>query len=193
MFSDTHCHLNLTSVVEIKEAEKMGVKPILVAGTDLESSSESVHLAADYPSLLACVGLHPWKADQYNDKTLVRLGELSVSDRVVAISEIGLDYMGRRTAAGEYTTACVSKDVQRKVFRLQLRLAKELGLPVIVHERGALNDVLRMIVKEKIEICGSVIHGFSGGIGEARRCIGVGAYLSNRPTCTEQGGQHGLH
>ena len=180
MFSDAHCHVDHMSVAEIREAERLGVRPILVAGTDLESSWESVRLAADHPSLLACVGLHPWRADRYNENMLARLREMSASDKVAAISETGLDYVGRRATAGDYTTEILSKEVQVRAFRAQLRLAEEAVLPVITHERGALDDVLRTVTEEKPSR-GFVIHGFSGVIGDARRCIGAGAHLSIGP------------
>jgi len=190
-FSDAHCHVDHASVARIIEAEDLGVTLILVAGTDIESSRESVSLAADHSSLLACVGLHPWRADQFNEETLARLEELLASDRVAAISEIGLDYVGRRTGAGAYTTETVGREVQLRAFRAQLLLAEEAALPTIIHERGALDDVLRVVAEEKPSH-GFAIHGFLGTVGEARRCIGAGAYLSIGPRALNMANNEGF-
>jgi len=181
MFSDAHCHLDSTSVVEIEEARKNNIKPILVAGTDLNSSTETIHLASKYSSLYACIGIHPWKADQYNEKTLVELKGLASSNKVAAISEIGLDYFGRRTSMGEFTTECVSREIQVNVFHNQLRLAKNLELPVIIHDRASTEDILQILAKENNAQYGAVIHGFSGDIDIAQRYIELGTYLSIGP------------
>jgi len=181
MFSDAHSHLDFTAIKEIEEAKKYNVEPILVAGTDIHSSEIAIRLAQEYSSIFACIGLHPWKADQYNEKTLVELKGLASSNKVAAISEIGLDYFGRRTSTGEFTTECVSRETQMNVFHNQLGLAKDLELPVIIHERASTEDILQILAKENNAEYGAVIHGFSGDINIAQRYIELGTYLSIGP------------
>ena len=96
----------------------------------------------------------------------------------MAISEIGLDYVGRRTPQWEFTEDYVDPEVQKTALREQIRLARELGLPVLVHDRTPGEEVLDILDEEGIIEVGAAIHGFSKGPDYARRCVEMGVYLS---------------
>lgn len=178
MFSDCHCHLRDVSDETIKDAEENGFELLLNSGTDLKSSEKAVKTAKKYHIIKACVGIHPWNADQYNEEARKKLKELAANTEVIAISEIGLDYVGRRNSKREYVNEYIDPDIQRTAFREQLRLAKELGLPVLVHDRTPDNEVLDILEEEGIAEVGAAIHGFSKDLAYANRCINMGVYIS---------------
>lgn len=178
MFSDSHCHLRGPSDEAVEEAEKAGVELVLTAGIDLSSSEQAVLTAKRYRIVKACVGIHPWNADQYSGDARRRLRELAADEMVVAISEIGLDYVGRRDSEGRYVTQYIDEEIQWTAFREQLGLAKELGLPVLVHDRTPDQEVLDILEEEGSAETGAAIHGFSKGPAYAQRCVDMGVYLS---------------
>jgi TatD DNase family protein len=146
-----------------------------------------VNAASKYNSVYGCVGIHPWRADEYNEEALNKLVDLSSSPRVVAISEIGLDYVGRRTPEWESTSKYIDKEIQRNAFCEQIYLAKKRKLPVLVHDRVPDNEVLDVLVKTGIIDFGAAIHGFSKGPEYAERCVELGIYLSIGKRTIEQG------
>jgi len=182
LFSECHCHLRSPSedVIRqtIEEAEKLEVELVLDAGIDTASSELAIQNASRYSIVRACVGIHPWNADQYSQETLKKLKTLASKAEVVAISEIGLDYVGRRNRAGTYINEYVDKSIQQTAFRGQLRLAKELQLPVIIHDRTPTQEVLDILREEGNAKTGAVIHGFSKDYTYAKKCIDMGIYLS---------------
>ena len=178
MFSDSHCHLR--GVIEdiVKEVEEAGVELVLNAGIDMESSEEAVKTASKFSIVKAYVGIHPWYADSYNPESLKRLRELAKGDEVVAISEIGQDFTGRMTREWVRTGEYIDPEIQREAFRAQLRLAKELGLPVLVHDRVPDQEILDILEDERMEEVGAAIHGFTKGLDYAGRAMDMGVYLS---------------
>ena len=143
-----------------------GVALILDPGCDLESSRAAIALAEQYPHIYAAVGYHPENCAPYTDADLDILRRLAQHPKVVAIGEIGLDY---------YWEQNPPKEFQQAVFRAQLALARELSLPVIVHDRDAHADCLA-IVKEFPEVRG-VFHCYSGSVEMARELWKLGWYL----------------
>lgn len=141
MLSDVHAHFYRYMVpsedlnVAIRRAEKMGVKMILIAGVDMETSIKTVNIARVHDSLFACVGVHPWYSDTFNDAVYDKLRSLTKEKKVVAISETGIDFVVRRDNV--YSMAFVKghlpKEIQNKAFVSQIKLAKEAKLPIIVH------------------------------------------------------------
>jgi len=178
MFSEAHGHLRGDVDSAVMRAENAGVELILVAGIDLASSEKAVSLAARYKPVKACVGIHPWNADEYGGRARERLLELASKDGVVAISEIGLDAVGRRNRSGEYVNEPLPMDVQLKAFFGQLNLAKEVDLPVIVHDRMPGEEVLNYLEERDVGSLGSAIHGFDKDETYAERFTAMGAYLS---------------
>ena len=163
---------------------------ILVAGIDVESSTEAVAIANQHSSIKACVGIHPWRADTFSPGAIDELLELSQDPEVVAISEIGLDYVGRRTAEWEFTEEYVDPDIQRRSIREQIALAIDRRLPVLVHDRTPTEEVLDILEETGILGIGAAIHGFSKGPDYARRCVEMGVYLSIGKRTIEQGEEY---
>jgi TatD DNase family protein len=152
MLIDTHCHLNFAAFEEdwretAGAAVKAGVTKMIVVGTDLTSSQKAVELAANHPALYAAVGFHPHHAKSLTVSQLRsvtnRLKELAQNKKVVAIGECGLDYyVYQKTKYPETAVTEKIKVLQKKLFGQQIQLAKELNLPLIVHNRSAGNDTL---------------------------------------------------
>jgi len=170
---DTHAHLDngrfaadRTQVVDA--AKTAGVNHILTIGCDLASSKTSVEIASTYDEVYAAVGIHPHAAREATDEVMAELKALALQDKVVAIGEMGLDY---------YRDHC-PHDIQQTAFRRQIALAIELNLPIIVHDRDAHQDVLRILQEEQAQQVGGVLHCFSGDLAMAKACIELGFYIS---------------
>lgn len=167
MLADTHCHLNFEWFDEdreavIQRARMAGVDRILNPGIDLESSRTAVALAQQVEEVYAAIGVHPNDALTWNDETADALRELAGQPKVVAIGEIGLDYYRDRAP----------RNLQRDVFQEQLRLAAELSLPVVIHNREATADVVEILREWQVELLSTntllagapgVLHSFSAG------------------------------
>ncbi len=175
---DSHAHIYYKDYADdlgdmLKRAEDAGVKAILVVGTDIESSRQSVAMAQKYPQLYAAVGIHPHDASRVTEKCYDILRDLAQSsEKVVAIGEIGLDFYRDRSP----------RDEQEKVFRRFLQMADELGKPVIIHDRDAHERILAVLREEKVRQ--GVLHCFSGDAAMAAEVIEMGFYISIPGTIT---------
>lgn len=178
MFSESHCHLRNVTDDAIKEAEKAGVELVLTAGIDVASSEEAAKTAAKYGIVKGCVGIHPWYADSCSLESLKRLRELAREDEVVAISEIGLDYVGRMTREWVRTSEYIDPEIQIEAFRAQLGLAKEMDLPALIHDRTPSQEILDILEEEGVNEFGAAIHGFTKDLVYAKRAVGMDVYLS---------------
>ena len=171
MLFDTHAHLNDPAFDPDREElmasfASTGVGLVMNAGCSLESSRDIVQMAEKYPWLYASVGSHPDSADEVNETVVEEYRKLcKLSNKVKAIGEIGLDYYYED----------IPREIQQRAFRLQMELAKELDMPVIVHERDAHNDGLA-IVKEFPTVKG-VFHCYSGSAEMARQLVNLGWYI----------------
>ncbi|NLC39138.1 MAG: TatD family hydrolase [Clostridia bacterium] len=171
--ADTHVHLNDRQYKDdweetVKRAQEAGVVLMINVGYDLPSSRRAVQMAQGRDGLYAAVGIHPHDALTLNEAALAELRSLAGHPRVVAVGEMGLDYYRDLSP----------REVQRKAFRQQLRLARELGKPVIIHDRDAHGDVLKILREEKAQELGGVLHCFSGSWEMAREAIKMGFYIS---------------
>ena len=128
-----------------------GVSFIVNAGDSIKSGEASVALSAKYPFVYAAVGVHPHNAKDFDENTLARLKKLCENEKVVAVGEIGLDY--------HYDFS--PRDVQKYVFREQIRFAREQNLPIVIHERDALRDTLDILKENKGKIKRGLWHCFS--------------------------------
>jgi len=171
MYFDTHAHYDdeafdadRDSVIQSLPAA--GVSLVLNAASDLNSSFETVALAEKYPFFYAAVGIHPHEASTMSREALDKLRALTLNKKVVAIGEIGLDYYYNFSPREE----------QKEAFRLQMALAQELNLPVIVHDRDAHEDILE-IVRAFPGVRG-VFHCYSGSLETAKELVKLGWYLS---------------
>jgi TatD DNase family protein len=178
LYSESHCHLRNVTEEGITDAKKAGIELILTAGIDMMSSEGAVKTARKFDIVKGCVGIHPWYADEHSPENLEKLKELAQKSSVVAISEIGLDFAGRRTRQGERSTEVIDPDLQRIALRAQIGLAKDLGLPVLVHDRAPDQEVLDILEDEGIIDVGAAIHGFTKGPEYAKRAVELGTYLS---------------
>lgn len=166
---DSHCHLEmfkeeLSDVV--RRAYDSGVSTIVTVASDVESLDEVVKIAEQYPMVYATVGIHPHDAKDFNDKVLKKIFELSRHPKVIAIGEIGLDY--------HYDNS--PREAQKSAFVRQLELARDLGLPVVVHSREAFDDTIK-ILKES-GVSRGVLHCFSGNLSQAKKAIELGFLIS---------------
>ena len=175
---DSHCHLSLESFASdlepvLERAAAAGVGRIVVPGIDLATSRTAVQLAAEYPQLRAAVGVHPHHAGDWAEGTLEELAALAQSPGVVAIGEIGLDYVRLLSP----------RETQRQVFERQLELARQLGLPIIVHNREAIDDLLTDLSGWAADLPVSmtkragVLHAFSAGAEAGHKAIDSGFFL----------------
>ena len=171
MLFDTHAHYDDESFDADRDAvltalPEQGVGLILNPGCDVESSRKAVRYAAAYPHVYAAVGIHPENCGGCTAGDLDAIRALAQQPKTVAIGEIGLDY---------YWAENPPRDFQQQVLRQQLALARELALPVIIHDREAHADTLA-IVREFPGITG-VFHCFSGSPEMARELLKMGWYL----------------
>lgn len=171
MFIDTHCHLdfpefNPDRIEVIRRAEDNGIVYIINIGSSTEGSRDSVDLAQQYDFIYATVGLHPHGADKFDAGTEAQLKALAKNKKVVAIGEIGLDYYKNYSEAVN----------QRRQFSSLLKLAKDLGLPVVIHNRQAEDDTLK-VIKQALPFK-AVVHCFSGDEKFLKECLDLGFFVS---------------
>ncbi len=147
---------------------------IVNIGTSIKTSKISIKLSEKYEQIYATIGIHPSECLQYEnvDSVMNELRELARHKRVVALGEIGLDYHWDD----------VPRDVQMLYFEKQMELARELGLPVIIHDREAHGDCLEMI--KKFPSVTGVFHSFSGSAEMAKELVRLGWYISFSGTVT---------
>ena len=170
MLFDTHAHLDDRAFDADREEllaglHHRGIALVMNPGCSLESSRNAAAMAEKYPWLYAAVGSHPDAADEVNEAVIEAYRELCKLEKVKAIGEIGLDY--------HYED--IPRALQLKAFRMQMALAEELSLPVIVHERDAHEDGMA-VVKEFPTVKG-VFHCYSGSAEMARQLVELGWYI----------------
>ncbi|MCH4891073.1 TatD family deoxyribonuclease [Acidaminobacter sp. JC074] len=173
MLFDSHAHLDSHKFdgdreAVIKRIMESEVSLVLNPGADYESSINAVELSDKYDFIYAAVGVHPHEAKTLDDMMLGLIKAMARKKKVKAIGEIGLDY--------HYDFS--PRDVQKYWFRKQLQLAKELKLPVIIHDREANQDVMDILKEENQFETGVLMHCYSGSAELARQYIKLGAYLS---------------
>ena len=173
MLIDSHCHLEMSDFKEdleevIQRAKGSGVGYIFTVGTEEKDWGRAVEIAETYAWVYAVLGIHPHNAKEIDDRTYATLRELCKHLKVRALGEMGLDFFRNLSP----------KDVQLKRFQEQINLAKEIGLPIVVHDREAHRETLEVLKSEGAEKCGGIIHCFSGDDEMARRCIDMGFYIS---------------
>ncbi len=180
-FQDTHCHLNLNQFdndldLVVRRAVDQGVERILVPGIDLETSRRAVSLSEEYPQVFAAIGVHPNSANSWQPTTLVELRSLSGHPKVVAIGEVGLDYYR------DWSTP----ETQRMVFSKLLELASDSQLPVVIHNRNALQDLLPMLSDWYLSATQNhpqlrdrpgVLHSYDGDIDPAFRAVEMNFFI----------------
>ncbi len=167
---DSHAHYLSEAFDQDREAllNKLfaeTVEGIVEAGTSLASSRAAVALAHRYPCLWAAIGIHPEEAATATEEQLAELRALAADPKVVAIGEIGLDY---------HYEDCCPRSLQQHWFEQQLVLARELSLPVVIHDREAHEDTLTLLKRHRPR---GVLHCFSGSVELAREVLKLGMYI----------------
>lgn len=173
MIIDSHVHLddrrfdNDRDMI-IRNLESNGIELAINIGADLKTSIASVALADKYDNIYATVGVHPHSAKEVDNSTIEILRSFAKRDKVVAIGEIGLDF--------HYDNS--PRDVQRKWFKEQLKLAKEVNLPVVIHTREASQETFDILKEAQDGSLRGVLHCYSGSVEMALEYIKLGFYIS---------------
>ncbi|MGL5084420.1 MAG: TatD family hydrolase [Clostridium sp.] len=169
---DTHAHYDSDSFDEdrdevLKQIKESGVAFILNCASDYLSIEKTNALTKKYDFIFGALGIHPSDANDFNDNVKLEILDfIKCNEKILAIGEIGLDY---------YWEGNPSKEIQKEVFREQMKLAQELKLPVVIHDRDAHGDTLE-IMKEFPSVKG-IVHCFSGSVEFARECTKLGYYI----------------
>ena len=141
-----------------------GVSGVVCCGVDVKTSEFAVELSHKYDFVYSAVGFHPLENDKYTDDALERIKELAQDEKCVAIGEIGLDYHYEKE----------SRENQLVLLEKQIKLANELDLPIIFHDRESHEDTLNILKKYKPK---GVLHCFSGSVEMAKEIIKLGMYI----------------
>lgn len=168
---DTHCHLDFPDYNPdrsevISRAKENGVGYLVNIGSSLKGSRDSVALAKQFNNVYAACGIHPHDADTTTDESIAEIKNLAANEKVVAIGEIGLDY---------YKNYSLPEN-QIRLFRKLNHLAKELGLPVVIHCRNSEKGVLQVLREERP--VKAVVHCFSGDELFLKACLELGFFVS---------------
>lgn len=170
MLFDTHAHLNDQQFDKDREQvicraqEEYGVTGIINIGYNHETIRTSLALAEEVDFIYTAIGWHPHDATTFNEEALLWIKSLCSHPKVVALGEMGLDYYRNRSP----------REVQAEVFRQQIRLAREVKLPIVIHCREAYQDTLQILKEEKAEEIGGVMHCFGGDQEVAAQCLEMG-------------------
>jgi len=182
---DTHCHLNFKAFQGqvkkvIDEAGEAGIKQILIPGTNLATSRSAVRLAQKHKNVYSAVGIHPHHAKMVvNSETKKNFKKLVQSQGVVAIGECGLDYYQyQKTKYKDYKINKKFKLKQKEVFNFQIKIAYQLELPLIIHNRQASEDVYQVLSKQTQHLNRKgVIHCFQGDEKLRNWAVETGFYI----------------
>lgn len=173
MLFDTHAHINADQFAEdleevLKRAKDAGVTNIVVVGFDRPTITKAMDLINKYDNIYGCIGWHPVDAIDCREEDLQWIEDLCAHPKIVALGETGLDYHWDKSP----------KEVQHELFRKQIRLAKKLKLPIMIHNRDATEDCIRILKEEKAEDVGGIMHCFSGDANTALEIINMNFYVS---------------
>jgi TatD DNase family protein len=173
MLVDSHAHLDDSRFDKDREQlinnfEKDELSFVLHAAYDLQSSLKAVSASEKYEKIYASVGYHPHDVKDMTAESLEIIKSLAKKDKVVAIGEIGLDYYYDNSP----------RDIQRFWFREQVKLARELDMPYIVHDRDAHGDVFAIVKEEKYSNTRGIMHCYSGNVELAKEYVKLGFLIS---------------
>lgn len=170
---DSHTHLNDTPYAGkeadyVQQAKDLGVVEMAIVGSDTTLNAGAMRLAAQFPNLYAIVGWHPESSKDYTQEAEdLMVSQLAVP-KTVALGEIGLDY--------HWDTS--PREIQRRVFRRQLAIAREQHMPVSIHSRDAFEDTYAILHEAHLEEFGGIMHSFTGDAEWAKKFLDLGMYVS---------------
>lgn len=173
MFFDTHAHFDDSQFDEdrieaIERAGQNGVEYILAVSSDIASSIENITLSEDHDIFYTAIGVHPHNVIDLNNNIIAALTDFTTYPKVVAIGEIGLDYFYENSP----------REVQKVWFSKQVSLARDLKMPIIVHDREAHEDTLNILKNQRASDVGGVLHCYSGSVEMARQVMDMGFLIS---------------
>ncbi len=172
MIFDTHAHYDDAAFDSdrdtlLRSMKDAGISNIVNVGASIKSTRSTLKLIREYPFMYGAVGVHPSETAELNDELLDWLKSAAGLERVVAIGEIGLDYYWDEP----------DKDIQKKWFEAQLKLAHEVKLPVIIHSREAAGDTYEIMKELEADKLGGIVHCFSYSMEMAEKFLEMGFYL----------------
>ncbi|MFN7065263.1 MAG: YchF/TatD family DNA exonuclease [Aquificaceae bacterium] len=167
---DTHCHLDLLKEENLKETlEDKSLEYLITIGYDQKTIRRALKLAENHSHVFCAIGFHPHEADSIKEKDFEWLKNLAKSyPKVKAIGEMGLDFYKNYS----------DRKKQEEVFRRQIAIARELGLPLVIHSREAEKETLDILREEKAYEVGGVMHCFTGSYELMKACVDLGFYIS---------------
>ena len=173
MIIDSHAHyddekFDIDRNEVLERIQKQGVARVVNPSANVASAEKCLSLAKEYSFFYTAMGIHPHEAKEMSDEVLIKLRDMAGYEKVVAIGEIGLDY--------HYDFS--PREIQKSCFSAQIRLAKELKLPIIIHDREAHKDIMDIIKAEKAEAVGGVFHCFTGSVEMAKEVLDLGFYIA---------------
>ena len=175
MIIDTHAHYDDEAFdpdreVLLASMQEHGIEKLVNVCASIDGLQDTVKLIEKYPFIYGAVGVHPDDAEQMTEETLAEIRRISHMDKIIAIGEIGLDYYWHKEKK--------EHEIQQKMFRAQMEIAREEKLPFMIHSRDAAEDTLN-IVREYMKdgMYGGVIHCFSYSKEIAREYLNMGLYL----------------
>ncbi len=173
MLFDTHAHLNVKQFAKdvdevIERAKAQDVSKIAIVGFDEETIAKALELSGTYENIYPIVGWHPTEAGSYNDAVEEKLIHLLQTEEIVAMGEMGLDYHWMKDA----------KEVQKEAFRRQIRVAKDLHIPITVHNRDSTEDVYQVLKEEHVGDVGGIMHSFNLDKEWMARFLDLGMHIS---------------
>ncbi len=168
---DTHAHLDFKDYREILDeiignAKDAGVDKVIIPGVGLPGLPEIIKIIETYDDIYGAVAIHPSEVKSWKDEYYDKLKEYALHEKIIAIGETGLDYYWDKSFI----------DTQKHVFRQHLKLAREMKLPAIVHDREAHSDVLAVL--GEFPGVNGVMHCFSGDADFALKCVEAGYYIA---------------
>ncbi|WP_407894805.1 TatD family hydrolase [Lacticaseibacillus sp. N501-2] len=170
---DSHTHLNDTPYAGqeaqfVQQAADLDVKKMAIVGSDTNLNAGAMRLAAEFSNLYAIVGWHPESSKDYTPAAEKLLMAQLADDKTVALGEIGLDY--------HWNTS--PREIQRRVFKRQLAIARDLHMPVSIHSRDAFEDSYAILKAAHVEDFGGIMHSFTGDAEWAKKFLDLGMYIS---------------
>ena len=167
---DTHCHLDLLKKEDLEETLKdEGLEYLITVGYDRKTIKNAIRLSEEKDHVFCAIGFHPHEADKVKEEDFEWLKELATKyPKVKALGEMGLDFYK------DYS----DRKKQEEVFRRQIAIARELGLPIVVHSRDAEEETIRILREEKAYEVGGVMHCFTGSYEFMKACVDLGFYIS---------------
>lgn len=173
MIFDTHTHLNAEQfageeAAVIQRAKELAVTRFNVVGFDTPTIEQALRLSEQFEEVVATVGWHPTEAHAYTKEIEERLIQQLTHPKVVAMGEMGLDYYWDDSTPQE----------QDRVLRRQIAIAKEMKLPIVIHNRDATEDVYRILKEEDIRDIGGIMHSYNGDVEYMKRFLDLGMHIS---------------